>query len=71
MQHVPHHDLARGVRVTVGIAMTALFCAASGLIAGKSTIIWQQLHFDRAWGLPRLRGQKTEPGLTATLLPIC
>ena len=27
MLHVPHHDL------TVGIAMTALFCAGSGLIS--------------------------------------
>ena len=33
MQRVPHHDLARGVHVTVRIAMAALFCAGSGLIS--------------------------------------
>jgi hypothetical protein len=33
MQRDPHPDLARGSHVTVGIAMTALFCAASGLIS--------------------------------------
>jgi hypothetical protein len=38
---------------------------------GKRTIIWQQLHFDRPQELPRLRGRKTQPGLTPTLLPIC
>ena len=33
MQRVPHHDIARGLHVTVGIAMAALFCAGSGLIS--------------------------------------
>jgi hypothetical protein len=48
MQRVPHHDLARGVHVTVGIAMAALFCRLRPDFTGKSTIIWQQLHFDLA-----------------------
>jgi hypothetical protein len=33
MQHVPHHDIARGMRVTLGMAIAALFCAGSGLIS--------------------------------------
>jgi hypothetical protein len=30
---MPHHDLARGSHVTVGMAMTALFCGGPGLIS--------------------------------------
>jgi hypothetical protein len=33
MQRVPHHDIARGMQVTLGMAIAALFCAGSGLIS--------------------------------------
>ena len=33
MQRGPHHDIARGLQVRVGIAMAALFCAGFGLIS--------------------------------------
>ena len=33
MQRDPHHDIARGMRVTLGMAIAAPFCAGSGLIS--------------------------------------
>jgi hypothetical protein len=33
MQRFPHHDIARGMQVTLGMAMAALFCAGPGLIS--------------------------------------
>ena len=33
MQRDPHHDIARGMQITLGMAIAALFCAGSGLIS--------------------------------------
>jgi len=33
MQRDPHHDIARGMQVTLGMAIAVLFCAGSGLIS--------------------------------------
>jgi hypothetical protein len=33
MQRFPHHDIARGMQVTLGMAIAALFCAGPGLIS--------------------------------------
>jgi hypothetical protein len=33
MQRDPHHDIARGMQITLGMAIAALFCTGSGLIS--------------------------------------
>jgi hypothetical protein len=33
MQRDPHHDIARGMQITLGMPIAALFCTGSGLIS--------------------------------------
>jgi len=56
MQHVPHHDLARGSQVTVGIAMTALFCAGSGPISPAKAQLFGSSYTSTAPGDCRVSG---------------
>ena len=56
MQHVPHHDLARGSHVTVGIAMTALFCAGPGLISPAKAQLFGSSYTSTAPGDCRVSG---------------
>jgi hypothetical protein len=56
MQRVPHHDLARGVHVTVRIAMAALFCAGSGLISPAKAQLFGSSYTSTAPGDCRVSG---------------
>ena len=56
MQRVPHHDIARGLHVTVGIAMAALFCAGSGLISPANAQLFGNSYTSTAPGDCRVSG---------------
>ena len=53
---MPHHDLARGSHVTVGIAMTALFCAGPGLISPAKAQLFGSSYTSTAPGDCRVSG---------------
>jgi hypothetical protein len=66
MQHVPHHDLARGSHVTVGIAIAALFYAASGLISPANAQLFGSSYTSTAPGDCRVSGARNGVDDSAT-----
>jgi hypothetical protein len=69
MQRVPHHDIARGLHVTVGIAMAALFCAGSGLISPAKAQLFGSSYTSTTPGDCRVAG--TGNGVDDSATRIC